>query len=148
MPKNPAWERVRASIKKALPDPGGFRAAAVKAGGPDNLGTVVDRRRTAGEQYDSIAGVPDADLSKIDRYAHGANAAKMIPPGFRLPMMGPVAMTGAAYELSKLAPNVLTQAAGAAGRDDYKHDPTTSAPSMGNVWNLLRGYLEEPLTRD
>jgi len=148
VPSSLPWHRFKKAVEEAG-DPGGFRRAAGAAGGADNLGTVVDEARTGGPVAGSIKDIPAADLSKLDRYAHGANAYKTLPPVVRdLPGM-PLAVTGlgAAYEGAKLFPNVLTRAAGTAGRPDYKHDPTTSKPSAGNVLNLLRGYLEGPLVR-
>ena len=92
------------------------------------------------------SAVPPSDLSKLDRYAHGGNAYKMLPPGFR-DLVGPAAvgLTGGAYELSKALPAYFGDVVAAGTDPSYKHAANTSKPALDNWLSLMRGYGDAQL---
>jgi hypothetical protein len=87
---------------------------------------------------------PKADLSKLDRYAHGGNAYQQIPPIIRDSPLGlaGVGLVGGAYEASKALPAYFGDAVAAGTDPTYAHDANTSKPSLGNWLNLMRGYAD------
>jgi hypothetical protein len=146
VPSKLPWHRFKKAVAE-IDDPQGFRQVAEAAGGFDNLGTVVDLARKPGPDkkvFPSVAAVPEADLSKLDRYAHGGSAYKMMPPVFRDTPLAPLAVggIGAVYEASKALPTYFGSAVAAATDPSYSHDASTSKPSAGNVMSLMRGYAD------
>jgi hypothetical protein len=143
MPSKLSWEKLKSALA-TVDDPGGYRKIAEQAGGFENLGTVVDEARTGGPTAPSIASVPKEDLSKLDRYAHGGNAYKFMPPVVRDTPLGlaGTAIVGGAYEASKALPAYFGNAVAAATDPSYSHDPNTSKPSLANWLNLMRGYAD------
>jgi hypothetical protein len=141
VPSKLPWEKVKAAFA-AFNDPGGYQKITEAAGGFDPLGTVVDEARTGGPVAPSIAQVPKEELPQLDRYAHGGNAYKMLPPVFRdSPLgLGAVGLVGAGYEASKALPSYLGDVVAAGTDPTYSHDSNTSKPSMANILSLLQGY--------
>lgn len=139
MPSSLPWARLKAAF-----GPSEYKKVADTAGGFDHLGTVVDEARTGGPVAPSISKVPKEDLSKLDRYAHGGNAYKTLPPIIRDSPLGlaGVGVVGGAYEASKALPAYFGDAVAAASDPSYSHDSNTSKPSLGNWINLLQGYAD------